>query len=182
MSFDKLESQIKSSTEEQVLKTKTDGDDRLKLIKADINNEADACSQFILDAGEYSSTIKASEILSHARLKARNKLEEAKKIILDDVMNEAEASILSLSKKEKKQVLENILCKAKPLVDNPSVLVDETCKGLIVGKPGNIGGFGFKVLGKNGSVTVDCRLKTLLNRLKELHEAELSVILFEGGK
>ncbi|MFH1789198.1 MAG: V-type ATP synthase subunit E [Candidatus Altiarchaeota archaeon] len=178
MSFPELESKIRKSCDKELEKLRKEGEQRLAMISADINAEAQLEKEKIISEGERDALKQSDSILSHARIEAKDIIETAKRKAVDSVYKALAEKIKSLPPNEKRLLCAKLYAIAREGISKPRVFVDPSCARYIKGVKKDLGGFGFIVEDAGGTMKVDAGLDAIVANIKTCTEPKVASILF----
>ena len=121
------------------------------------------------------------QLLVAARTDAQRVLLNAKKDVIDTVMERVTKAFQTLAKKERQELLEGLLTHAKKEIKVATVFVNKKDKDLLKGatvKTAEIAG-GLIAQNKEGTVSVNLSIESLLEQVRHDALVELSEVLFQ---
>jgi vacuolar-type H+-ATPase subunit E/Vma4 len=103
-----------------------------------------------------------------------------KKILVEEVINEAKDKLVSLPKDERKKLLNKIIERAGKEIEVGTIYCSKNDQEIITGntKPGKLAG-GIIAETPDGSISVDYSFETLLEEYKEKNIEKISEMLFK---
>jgi len=179
MSLDKLEQSVRKSARAEIEKIKKQTEVELEAIKNKIKSDAARECEKYKARKEHEIKLLEKRILADARMKAKTKTESEKTKLIDSVFLSVRDKILGLDKKQKTKILQKLAQDGKKGVQNPVVYVDSKYRDLIPAKSRNIGDFGVIIESKDGSVSVDNTLSSVLARMRPALEPKIVQMLFK---
>jgi len=188
MGLGELKNRIASDAESEISEINSEADGRISVLTESVRKSSLEKADKILKDAEAKADLAFKKIVSKARVEASSQVSCLKNQLIEDVFSEVSAKIESLSDKQKRQVLSNLVSGASRVGDDVVVYVDPKYKKLIptskqytvVGK--NLGVFGVVLSSADGLITVDNTLPAVIARTRDQLKPCVSEILYGGLK
>ncbi|RLI94233.1 MAG: hypothetical protein DRO90_02375 [Candidatus Altiarchaeales archaeon] len=180
MAIEDIEKAIKEDTRKKIDEINREMNETIKIIHEEIENEIKKNVEKIKRDGEREAELTYKRIVADANIKSREMIEKEKNELVEKVFEEARNRILNASDREKTRILKILIEKGKEAIEDPVILVDKKYSSLVKGcKKVNINDFGVILKSRDGFVTVDNTLNSIIERSKIKLKYKVASILFK---
>ncbi|HEX54848.1 MAG: hypothetical protein DRO90_00865 [Candidatus Altiarchaeales archaeon] len=180
MAIKDIEKNIREDAKKRIDEINREMNETIKIIREEIENEIEKRVGEIRRDGEREAELTYKRIVTSANMKSKEIIEREKNELVEKVFKEARNRILNASDKEKTRILKILIEKGKEVIEDPIILVDKRY-GSLVGKckKADINDFGVILKSKDGYVTVDNTLNTIIKYSKVKLKPKIASILFK---
>ncbi|ODS36861.1 MAG: hypothetical protein A7316_00480 [Candidatus Altiarchaeales archaeon WOR_SM1_86-2] len=167
MGLKEIEAKIREDGQKQVDDINEKADRRIKLIDERIDDYAKKQAEKVRKDKMSEIELLARQIIADANIKAKQRADKERNLVIDRVFDAAKSKILNASDKEKKEMLESLAAEGtKEIKGGAEILVDKKYAKLLKDAvPSDIGDFGVIIKSNDGKLKID---NTLNNRLKQM--------------
>lgn len=184
MGLEEIEASIRGQGRKQIADLKDKASEEMKQIKRQFDGETDKeCKKTSLEFEKKSESLRKG-ILNEARTRASNLIAVEKSRLVEQVLREAEEKVRKMPEEAKRKMLSKML-EGLDIGEKCTLLVESQCAALIPKsakfevKRQELGDFGFVLSSRDGLITVDRRLDSLMQEISEKNRHEVSEILFK---
>jgi len=180
MAIKDIEKNIKGDAKKRIDEINREMNETIKMIREEIENEIEKNVEKIRRDGEREAELTYKRIVTSANMKSKEIIEREKNELVEKVFEEVRNRILNASDKEKRRILKILIEKGKEVIEDPIILVDKRYSSLVGKcKKADINDFGVILKSKDGYVTVDNTLNTIIKYSKVKLKPKIASILFK---
>jgi len=180
MGLDELKAEIRKSSDLEISQIEKEKEQKLSEIRSEVEEESEKRVKKIIAQGSADADVAYKKIIAQARLESKNRIEQRKSEIMDDVFRDVKDEILKLGDSDKRKILETIIKDSNPGSEDLRILVDRKYSGLLKdAESTDMGGeFGVILEAKDGSFRIDATIDSVLRRIREQYTPEIAGVLF----
>jgi vacuolar-type H+-ATPase subunit E/Vma4 len=178
--LDKIEKKIRSTGDKEIEALEKEADSKIAETRTEIKEDAQKAYDAVIEERRKELDFIPRRMLSDARMERKKEIDSTRANMVENAFEGAKSGILALNKKDKAKIMKMLADNGSQQIKDPVICADKQYADLLEGaEQEDLGDFGVIVRSKDGTISVDNTLNTIIKRFDLSLKPAIVKVLFK---